>query len=227
MTSKPTPAAKQTTVWVLLKSQANAIAAGKASKDWKGKGTGRLQRPDHERVQLAGEPKNVPQRQSGAKFKPFWIVNTVKVTADQQTIDEIAKRSDVAKVVPDKTFSLPPLQPNTAGINALEWNLENIHAPEVWDRLVTGATGSWWRTSTPASSSITPPCSPVPRQQGDGTFDHNYNWFDPANVCGSPSTVPCDNVFHGTHTMGTMVGDDGRQPDRRRARRPLDRGQGL
>src|SRR5262249_3426083 len=23
------------------------------------------------------------------------------------------------------------------------------------------------------------------------------------------SLAPCDNVFHGTHTMGTMVGDDG------------------
>src|SRR5206468_1046938 len=44
---------------------------------------------------------------------------------------------------------------------------------------------------------------------GDGTFDHNYNWFDPASVCGFPSVAPCDNVFHGTHTMGTMVGDDG------------------
>ncbi len=49
----------------------------------------------------------------GAKFKSFWIVNTLKVTADQQTIDEIAKRSDVAKVVPDRSFSLPPLQPNS------------------------------------------------------------------------------------------------------------------
>ena len=43
---------------------------------------------------------------------------------------------------------------------------------------------------------------------GDGTFDHNYNWFDPAGVC-VPSTAPCDNDGHGTHTMGTMVGDDG------------------
>src|SRR5207237_806516 len=33
--------------------------------------------------------------------------------------------------------------------------------------------------------------------------------FDPSNVCGSPSLAPCDNVDHGTHTMGTMVGDDG------------------
>ena len=44
---------------------------------------------------------------------------------------------------------------------------------------------------------------------GGGTFDHNYNWFDPSKVCGSPSLVPCDNNSHGTHTMGTMVGDDG------------------
>jgi Subtilase family len=44
---------------------------------------------------------------------------------------------------------------------------------------------------------------------GDGSFDHNYNWFDPSQVCGSPSLVPCDNAGHGTHTMGTMVGDDG------------------
>lgn len=40
------------------------------------------------------------------------------------------------------------------------------------------------------------------------SFDHNYNWYDPAKVCGNPSTEPCDNYGHGTHTMGTMV-DDG------------------
>jgi hypothetical protein len=42
---------------------------------------------------------------------------------------------------------------------------------------------------------------------GGGTFDHNYNWFDPSHVCALPQ--PCDNNNHGTHTMGTMVGDDG------------------
>jgi hypothetical protein len=30
-------------------------------------------------------------------------------------------------------------------------------------------------------------------------------WFDPADICGGS---PCDNHGHGTHTMGTMVGDD-------------------
>jgi subtilisin family serine protease len=30
-------------------------------------------------------------------------------------------------------------------------------------------------------------------------------WYDPANICGGSA---CDNNGHGTHTMGTMVGDD-------------------
>ena len=45
---------------------------------------------------------------------------------------------------------------------------------------------------------------------GNGQFEHDYNWFDPSNVCGTPSVEPCDNAGHGTHTMGTMVGDDKR-----------------
>jgi subtilisin family serine protease len=39
---------------------------------------------------------------------------------------------------------------------------------------------------------------------GGGQFNHNYNWWDPSHVC--PNQKPCDNVGHGTHTMGTMVG---------------------
>lgn len=30
-------------------------------------------------------------------------------------------------------------------------------------------------------------------------------WYDPSNICGGSA---CDNNGHGTHTMGTMVGDD-------------------
>src|SRR4029453_4438737 len=44
---------------------------------------------------------------------------------------------------------------------------------------------------------------------GDGTFTHDYNWWDPTGSCGDE---PCDNAQHGTHTMGTMVGGDGPGP---------------
>ena len=39
----------------------------------------------------------------------------------------------------------------------------------------------------------------------DGSFNHDYNWWDPTGICGD---TPCDNAGHGTHTMGTIVGGD-------------------
>ena len=43
--------------------------------------------------------------------------------------------------------------------------------------------------------------------------NHNYNWHDAIHsgggVCGANAQAPCDDTDHGTHTMGTMVGDDG------------------
>jgi subtilisin family serine protease len=45
------------------------------------------------------------------------------------------------------------------------------------------------------------------------TADHNYNWHDAVHsgggVCGANTTAPCDDSGHGTHTVGTLVGDDG------------------
>jgi subtilisin family serine protease len=38
--------------------------------------------------------------------------------------------------------------------------------------------------------------------------NNNYAWFDPSHICSPTGTLPCDNIGHGTHTMGTMVGDD-------------------
>ncbi|HJV67898.1 S8 family serine peptidase, partial [Ideonella sp.] len=43
--------------------------------------------------------------------------------------------------------------------------------------------------------------------------DHNYNWHDAIHTgggsCGPDAPAPCDDNQHGTHTMGSMVGDDG------------------
>ena len=49
-------------------------------------------------------------------------------------------------------------------------------------------------------------------------FDHAYNWHDAihadippegnVNVCGYNNPIPCDDGSHGTHTMGTIVGND-------------------
>lgn len=57
-----------------------------------------------------------------------------------------------------------------------------------------------------------------------GTFSHDYNWHDSihaatpmrsiqkdANRCGYDLKTPCDDGDHGSHTMGTMLGSDGKR----------------
>ena len=44
--------------------------------------------------------------------------------------------------------------------------------------------------------------------------NHNYNWHDSVhnsvgNPCGNNAQTPCDDNGHGTHTIGTAIGDDG------------------
>ena len=157
----------------------------------------------------------------GADYKPFWILNSIRVTGDQALLDELAARSEVQKIIADPVFRIPdPIVGKAESrIDAVEWGIDRIRAPLVWstygDRgegIVVANIDTGVHFNHPAL------VRQYRGQQRRRTFDHNYNWYDPSRVCGSPSLAPCDNNAHGTHTMGTMVGDDGdRQPDRRRA----------
>jgi hypothetical protein len=194
-------------VWVLMKGQASLAQMAKTT-DWKTRGqTVYNGLTSMAATSQAGVKTYLSTR--NASYKPFWIVNALHVTADQATIDQLAARSDVAQIVADKTFKIPPLQPSTRGITAVEWGLANIRAPEVWSQFGVHGEGIVVANIDTGVQFDHPALVRQYRgNQGNGTFDHNYNWFDPASVCGAPSMAPCDNVAHGTHTMGTMVGDD-------------------
>ncbi|MEO3811088.1 S8 family serine peptidase [Sphaerisporangium sp. B11E5] len=145
-----------------------------------------------------------------ADFTPFWIVNTVKVTGDAELAARIAELPEVAAIEPSTMIALPDPEPAKAEPRAasVEWNIDRINAPKVWDELgdhgegVTIAsidTGVQW--DHPALVSQYRGTKP------DGTADHAYNWFDPAGAC--PAGVPCDDRGHGTHTVGTIAGGNG------------------
>ena len=152
-------------------------------------------------------------RSQGASFHAFWIINAVRVVSSASTLAAVAARPEVAQVLPDWHATIPQVT-RTAGVSAVEWNIQRINAPQVWSQYndrgegITVAnidTGVQW--NHPAL---------IHQYRGlHGTantvVNHNYNWFDPSHICGNPSLAPCDNVGHGTHTMGTMVGDDGGQ----------------
>jgi subtilisin family serine protease len=145
----------------------------------------------------------------GIDYTPFWIANTLLVTGDRALADQLAARPDVASIEPNREYQLfepvATLAPD-AVINAIEWGVTNINADDVWNQfnvrgegIVVGNIDTGVRFTHNAV---------VNQYRGNsgGTFNHNFNWWDPTGQCGS---TPCDNNNHGTHTMGTMVGDDG------------------
>ncbi|WP_089006489.1 S8 family serine peptidase [Micromonospora viridifaciens] len=149
---------------------------------------------------------------AGASHQPYWIANTVRVTGDAALLKRIAARPEVTQITADHRYQIAT--PEAAGeepqIAAVEWNISRVNAPQVWQQfavtgedIVIGSIDTGVRYDHPAL------VKQYRGNLGNGTFDHNYNWWDPSNVCGAPSLVPCDNNNHGTHTVGTMVGNDG------------------
>jgi uncharacterized repeat protein (TIGR01451 family) len=160
---------------------------------------------------------------SGAEYRAFRVANLIWARGSQQAIQTIAERADVARLYANPQVQLAvPVAPTfpaeskpsgpTSEPDAIEWNITKVNAPQVWAAGFTGQgtviagqdTGYQW--DHPAL---------INQYRGwDGSSaDHNYNWHDAihhgSGDCGADSPEPCDVFGHGTHTMGTMVGDDG------------------
>ena len=153
----------------------------------------------------------------GVQYRPFWVANMIWVRGGADVVQVMAARSDIAHVYanPRVKLDLPEVAPGsdtTASPEAIEWNINWVNAPDVWaagftgqDVVVAGQdTGYDWDH---------PALINQYRGWDGGSADHNYNWHDAIHVggsnCGADSPEPCDDSQHGTHTMGTIVGDDG------------------
>jgi subtilisin family serine protease len=201
----------KTTFFVVLSEQAN-VSQAVAITDWSIRGetvvdslkevAARTQRPILDFLANAG-----------AEVTPFWIVNTIKVTtSDEQLIQWLGLMPAVAAIKADEVWQIPEPQPGAEEpkIAAAEWGVERVRAPEVWNQFGVRGEGIVVANIDTGVQYDHPALVAQYRgNQGGGTFDHNYNWHDPSRICGNPSLVPCDNNGHGTHTMGTSVGDDG------------------
>ena len=97
--------------------------------------------------------------------------------------------------------------------DTIEPGINYTHAPQVWALGFTGQniviasadTGVRWTHNA---------LKPHYRGWDGQNADHNYNWHDSihdsiGNPCGNDSPFPCDDFFHGSHTTGTAIGDDG------------------
>jgi hypothetical protein len=152
----------------------------------------------------------------GTSFEPFWAVNALRVAGTVADLDDLAAQPEVAEVLEDRVYLIPTPEPGAAeaAVNAVEWNIDAIRATGVWSSFEDRGDGI---VVANIDTGVLHTHAALSRQyrgrQPDGTLNHNYNWFDPARVCGVPSLAPCDNQRHGSHTMGTMVGDDDPGPN--------------
>src|SRR5450759_3546838 len=145
--------------------------------------------------------------QRGIAYRSYYIVSVVVLTGDRALVMALAARADVARIEGNPHIRNALARPATA-----EPGITYTRAPEVWAMGFTGQgiviggqdTGYQWDH---------PALKPHYRGWNGSSVAHDYNWHDSIHVgggsCGADSLQPCDDYDHGTHTMGTAVGDDG------------------
>ncbi|MET8512173.1 S8 family serine peptidase [Streptomyces sp. NPDC005077] len=203
---------KESTFFVVLKSQADLSAAkGKKSHAAKAKSVFASLRSEAKNSQ---KPLRSFLDKEKVGYRSYWIANALKVTGGENLVDALAKRPDVASIVKEHTYKLDRTESKStdaatdADTTAAEWGVQDIKADQVWDQyddrgegVVIANVDSGVQYDHPAL------VGNYRGNNGDGSFTHDYNWYDPTGQC--TTSAPCDNNGHGTHTMGTMVGAGG------------------
>lgn len=144
-------------------------------------------------------------------IKSFYIVNGMAVTATEAVMRNIADMPEVESIRPNGTTKLiEPAKTTEVKVQAasnVEWNLEKIGVPDVWGLgidgtgIVVGSIDSGVQWDHPALKTKYRGYNPA----NPDNPNNEFNWFDATEKNGS---VPYDDVGHGTHTVGTMVGSE-------------------
>lgn len=171
-------------------------------------------------LQDQAESSQAPLRrwlqQRGVTHRSYWVANFLSLEADTALLDALAQRPDLARIDLDARLHLQrPVETNPSPlgpVRALEYGVTMVSAPALWamgyrgQGVLVGGQDTGYQWDHPALRASY-------AGWNGSSAQHNYHWYDAIHsgggVCGANSPVPCDDNAHGTHTMGTIVGDDG------------------
>ncbi|HST03943.1 MAG TPA: S8 family serine peptidase, partial [Chloroflexia bacterium] len=209
---------------IYLKAQANTT---NNVADWNAKGDYVLNLL--ERVQQATQPavlQEVTNQQAlgniTGKVSTFTIINGIFVHGNAEAARAIARLNDVAYLEADHQYypmdngavqqaladTVDRVAANAASPETVELGVTTVHAPQAWAEgykgagIVVGSIDTGVDYTHPALN------TQYRGNLGGGNYDHNYNWWD-SRLDAPRQNVPYDDGGHGTHTMGTVLGDDG------------------
>jgi serine protease AprX len=151
--------------------------------------------------------------------RAYWIANMIWARGDVQLVQSLAQRRDVGRIHanPQMYSAQAERAVSEGGVTGITLNIDQVGAPLVWaagytgQGVVVGGQDTGYEWDHPAL---------INQYRGwNGTeADHTVSWHDAIhedsgfsgmNLCEFDSPFPCDDDGHGTHTMGTILGDDG------------------
>ena len=171
----------------------------------------------------------------GIRYRAFYIVNMLEIYGDATVVAQLRQRPEVDRLVADPLIqqglqsqnsashwqrmndsSLPqmPLQSTIPAAIPQPYGLSYTHAVDVWalgyrgQGIVVGSQDTGVDFDHPALK-----LAYRGYLSSTQTVTHTYNWFDAWGAQGRPAwcstdpAVPCDDYGHGSHTVGTMLGD--------------------
>ena len=145
-------------------------------------------------------------------YTPYYLVNALEVEGGMFHRIWLSSRPEVARVMPSPVLRPLPEPPapghgDDSPPSEPQWNLTEIGADRVWNELGVRGAGIVVGQSDSGVQGDHPELADGYRGR-DGSDD--YNWFDPW----FGSSAPVDFGGHGTHTLGSILGDSvGVAPD--------------
>jgi uncharacterized repeat protein (TIGR01451 family) len=143
--------------------------------------------------------------------RTFWVSPVIALDARPELIVSLAQRDDVVQVRPDERFEMervdfvPAGEPKAQG--ATLWNLTAVQALAAQQALALDGRGVVVANMDTGVDWQHPALLTKYRgYRGRGPAVHYGNWHVSTD---EPYRYPGDGAGHGTHTMGTIVGDDG------------------